>query len=677
MSNDLAALVPENVVIAFPAIGAFAPSNGFVTYSISLVSLSLPEYSGIVGVPFDNLLHRYEQAECNSSSTPDNDAALTALATQFVTDWYLWQLADVFQTYVGIADWTPEGMHDVTFRQDTVVTTEVRRGEFNPTEDLLYMGTGSTPPPSSPSQWVIELVDGIQVNGKYDSLTQPRDPSIEDWIGSIPPEVMVWGIDLSESIPPLNAGSRYVTNRVLDGSGNAVSEVGGIYYLSIQNANTGNALTDTSFWLPIPYLTNPAIPLAYVAEITPTEDISNATQTITSGSSPTDFASTLTIVITTSNSLSGNLIVTGINASGYTVFENITTIGFPGTLTTSLSLVTVLGIDTSAVTGNMAGDTIQVVITQYPQGSLRDNSGIYYANTATNGVPGSSSDWTAVTPVNGNGYSSSATYAEGDYVQEIRPLFAFNSITIHRVVILSGSFNYNASPGDIIYCLINGSGPIRNINLPALIGSPNDRIVVKRVEAPGGDATNELITINNVGDVNPVSWYGDFGGTNINPVESSIEFGWFAFGLLGSGGSTSTGWWIVACYDVYPDRGGSYGAFYSSPVTAGGTAFGLTFVRGFYTGGTPMATVSEGGTGSNLSGTGPGVLNQATTGAAASVTQVTDIGALSDSTGGTPGLTINAVSGTGDDTTINDNLSSLLTQINALRAALQSIKGMA
>lgn len=157
MSNDLAALVPANVVVGFPATGAFAPS-AFINYTISLASLSLTEYSGITGSPWQKLLHRYEQAVCDASPTPTNDTALTDLATQLAADWYLWQLADMFQTNVGVADWTPEGMHDLTYRQEVgKVTTEVRRGVFNATEDLLYL-------PSSPGG--IATFSGVQFYGQ-------------------------------------------------------------------------------------------------------------------------------------------------------------------------------------------------------------------------------------------------------------------------------------------------------------------------------------------------------------------------------------------------------------------------------------------------------------------------------------------------------------------------------
>lgn len=49
---------------------------------------------------------------------------------------------------------------------------------------------------------------------------------------------------------------------------------------------------------------------------------------------------------------------------------------------------------------------------------------------------------------------------------------------------------------------------------------------------------------------------------------------------------------------------------------------------------------------------------------------------LTDSTGGTPSTTLAAVSGTGDDATINDALASLAATINALQAELRAFKAV-
>lgn len=57
--------------------------------------------------------------------------------------------------------------------------------------------------------------------------------------------------------------------------------------------------------------------------------------------------------------------------------------------------------------------------------------------------------------------------------------------------------------------------------------------------------------------------------------------------------------------------------------------------------------------------------------------QASDVGALTDSTGGTAGSTISAVGGTGDDTNINNGLASLTAQVNLIRTNLRAQKIMA
>lgn len=57
--------------------------------------------------------------------------------------------------------------------------------------------------------------------------------------------------------------------------------------------------------------------------------------------------------------------------------------------------------------------------------------------------------------------------------------------------------------------------------------------------------------------------------------------------------------------------------------------------------------------------------------------QPADVGALADNTGGAVDGTLAAVSGTGDDATINDNLADLADRVNGLRAALRALGLMA
>ena len=54
-----------------------------------------------------------------------------------------------------------------------------------------------------------------------------------------------------------------------------------------------------------------------------------------------------------------------------------------------------------------------------------------------------------------------------------------------------------------------------------------------------------------------------------------------------------------------------------------------------------------------------------------------DVGSLTDSTGGTANTTLVAISGTGDDANINDNFADLVAHINSIRSNLQSAGLMA
>ena len=59
------------------------------------------------------------------------------------------------------------------------------------------------------------------------------------------------------------------------------------------------------------------------------------------------------------------------------------------------------------------------------------------------------------------------------------------------------------------------------------------------------------------------------------------------------------------------------------------------------------------------------------------VTQPVDMGALTDSTGGTADGTVQAVAGSGDDATINNNFSDLISKINSVRTGLRALGLMA
>lgn len=161
--NDLAALVPATVNVAFPATGDTAPASGFYRVAVTLSSLGLSSFLNIVGNPSQALLHRYEAATYPSGSTPSNATTLATLAAQVATDWYSWQTAPFDQYFVGVAEWTPEGLHDIEWTQrDGRITTHIQRGEFNPIDDLAY-----TFPPQLPSTYFAVSATAITARAGY------------------------------------------------------------------------------------------------------------------------------------------------------------------------------------------------------------------------------------------------------------------------------------------------------------------------------------------------------------------------------------------------------------------------------------------------------------------------------------------------------------------------------
>lgn len=163
--------------------------------------------------------------------------------------------------------------------------------------------------------------------------------------------------------------------------------------------------------------------------------------------------------------------------------------------------------------------------------------------------------------------------------------------------------------------------------------------------------------------------------------------GFYFRGLMASSG-THAGESVPGISIDYTDGAGGY---IQRAGVSNNNLSGLEFTSGLLTGGSidfagqsvapsqlsSAVTLTKGGTGSDLSATGPGILVQATTGANVTVLQESDSGALTDSSGGSADGTVSAVSGTGDDTTINDNFADLTAKYNALRTALQNLGAMA
>lgn len=137
-ANDLSALVPATVEVVYPATGTGAPANGWWPSTTTLAALNLAQFPQpqVAGQPWTKVLHRYEVA---AYPGPSNAGTLNALTAQFAADWLLWQLANQEEWYVGTVPWTLDGLNDVEWRgvPGGECFTHVRRGVFNPQEDLL------------------------------------------------------------------------------------------------------------------------------------------------------------------------------------------------------------------------------------------------------------------------------------------------------------------------------------------------------------------------------------------------------------------------------------------------------------------------------------------------------------------------------------------------------------
>lgn len=194
---------------------------------------------------------------------------------------------------------------------------------------------------------------------------------------------------------------------------------------------------------------------------------------------------------------------------------------------------------------------------------------------------------------------------------------------------------------------------------------------------------------------------------------SSYHRGFVIRSSVDSGGVTAN----KACYSIFQVDSGVGGAFNG----AWATVSGLVFAGGLYISGTlsvsssdvglgsventalstwagttnitTLGTIStgtwngttiglaKGGTASDLSATGPGIIIQGTNAAALTCAQETDFGALTDNTAGTANTTLEALAdGTvyaNDVASIRNNFADLAAQVNKVRDVLRNLKAMA
>lgn len=123
-SNDLIRLVPETVRTYFPVFRDGKPTSEIYAVQTSLEDLlpvasagdDLLEAYGLHGGGFagDKLVHSTTIASfTGAADTPDNFDDLQAIVTHWATEWWLWQIPWSDQAFPGIAEWEPEGNHDI------------------------------------------------------------------------------------------------------------------------------------------------------------------------------------------------------------------------------------------------------------------------------------------------------------------------------------------------------------------------------------------------------------------------------------------------------------------------------------------------------------------------------------------------------------------------------------
>jgi hypothetical protein len=135
--NDLNSLVPSFVDVVFPGTGC----DGAYISTVSLKSLNIQEYGqaigdGTVQVFKDSANAIYQNI---GDALPCNQAELDALAQQFATDWYKWQLGRLDLKLISPALWTMEGIDDsVEFIYNRgEMSTRIERAPWNDLTNIL------------------------------------------------------------------------------------------------------------------------------------------------------------------------------------------------------------------------------------------------------------------------------------------------------------------------------------------------------------------------------------------------------------------------------------------------------------------------------------------------------------------------------------------------------------
>lgn len=146
--NDSPGVLPESVTLTFHSVLNGVDAGDLYAVEVTLASLALSDFSGaVVQTGNSKVFHDGLGAEITTPPTPDNLTDLQALAQQFATDWYRYQVSNLDVKYDGIAPWVPEGWSDsIEWRWwRGEISTRIQRGPWNDlAEELCHGSTDSS-----------------------------------------------------------------------------------------------------------------------------------------------------------------------------------------------------------------------------------------------------------------------------------------------------------------------------------------------------------------------------------------------------------------------------------------------------------------------------------------------------------------------------------------------------
>lgn len=172
--------------------------------------------------------------------SPVNSVELGLLAAQISSDWYAWRLSCLEIRFESMVAWAADGMHDIEFmHQANGISTSLHRSEWEPQwGQLQHAGHfGSSAEPPIVGAQGVEIESGTLLDGVFDANLLLRDNSAES--DSVITDIWVYDWAGAKS---LLASSKY------NGTFRGI-EAHGPYYISLVNANIGNALSSIAWSL--------------------------------------------------------------------------------------------------------------------------------------------------------------------------------------------------------------------------------------------------------------------------------------------------------------------------------------------------------------------------------------------------------------------------------------------